>query len=324
MGIAAAVPEHIQAQHRIELCRQRVGLQAVRFTGHVLGQRVDREDHVGLGSQFGLGAPRMNGQRGIPLQTPLLQRVVQRNQCRRRTARATGMRHKDMAAVEVLLERAIVLQERMILACANPQVQRRHHFLDDFGMAGRERRKGQIEFVGTHRRDVGFPRMRFDQADMQIRSQLLDAQDKAVENRVAKFGGKTDIQRAGGDGRIEIIGIPLVDRRPEVEHVPDLRAQFQRARRWRKTMRHPNEKGVVEDFAQSAERVRNGRRGHVHLFRHISGVTLAEQLGEDHEQLGIHVHHDQARFVMSYASMAPPLSLAAHQTLIDPSECKRK
>ncbi|MNX86589.1 hypothetical protein D3C86_1184760 [compost metagenome] len=157
MGVAAAVPEHVQAQHRVEFGRQREGIEAVGLAGHVLGQRVDREDHVSLGCQFGLGAPGMYRQRGIALEAALLQGVVERNQRRSRTAGAARVRHEDMAAIEVLLERQIVLEQRMVLARANPEVQRRHHLLDDLRMPGREWRKCEVQLVGTHRSDVRFP-----------------------------------------------------------------------------------------------------------------------------------------------------------------------
>ncbi|MNL05456.1 hypothetical protein D3C87_1260560 [compost metagenome] len=139
--------------------------------------------------------------------------------------------------------------------------------------------------------------MGFDQPDMQLRRHLLDAEDKAIENRVAQFGGKADIQRAGGDGRVEVVDFALIDGRPEIQHVADLGAQLQRARRWREAVRHADEKRIVEDLAQTTQRMRDRRCGHMHLFRHVCGISLAQQLGENHQQLGIHVHHDQARLL---------------------------
>ncbi|MCY1294468.1 hypothetical protein D9M70_437650 [compost metagenome] len=192
------------------------------------------------------------------------------------------MRHEDMAAVQVLLQRAVVLQHRVGLARAYPQVQRRHHFLDDFRVPGRERGECQVQLIGAHRGHVGLPGMGLDQLDMQVRRQLLDAQHEAVEHRVTQLGGKADAQRAGGHRGIEIVGVAFVDRRPQVQHVADLGAQLQRAGSGRQAVGDADEERIVKDLAQPAQRMGHGGRGHMHLLRDVSGVSLAQQLGEDH------------------------------------------
>lgn len=179
----------------------------------------------------------------------------------------------------------------MVLARADPHVEGGHDLFHDFRMPRRERGERQVQLIGTHRRHVGFPRGGLGQAHLQTRRQALDAQQEAVEQGIAQRAGEADVEGAGGFQGIERGDIAFVDRRPQVEHLAHLGTELKRFRRRRQAVRHADEEGIVEDFPQAAQRVRYRGRRHVHLFRDVGGVPLAEQLYKNHQQLGIDVDH---------------------------------
>ena len=233
----------------------------------------------------------MHGHGGAALETALLQRVVQRDQRRCHAVARVALRDEDVLALEVLLERAALIQDRMIAARTDPHVEGGHHLLHDLRMPRGERRERQIQLIGTHGGHIGFPRRRFRQPHLQPRRQALDAQQEAVEQGIAQGAGKADVEGAGGFGRVKRGDVALVDGGPQVEHLAHLRTQLERLGRRRETVRHTDEERIVEDLAQPAQRVRYRWRRHVHFFRHVGGVPLAEQLDKNHQQLGIDVDH---------------------------------